>query len=110
MGWGRPGVVGAFGPSGQASLAILPALGGDAVGAVLGAGATPLGHHGAAIRAVVLRRVGFGGRYPADRAAQAGKQQRAARGGDIGAPRRGGQNQRGVGQLLITPPQKVFTK
>ena len=40
--------------------------------------------------------------------AQAGKQQRAARGGDIGLPGRSGQDQRPISQLLVAPPPECL--
>src|SRR6202007_1281803 len=73
---------------GLACHSVLSAFGGDAVGAVLGAGAAAFGHHRGALGAVVAGWVGFGGRHAADGVAQAGKQQRAARGGDVGVPGR----------------------
>ena len=63
-----------------ACFAILSAFGGDAVGAVLGAGAAAFGHHGGALGAVVQRRVGLGGGHAADRVAQTREEQGAARG------------------------------
>src|SRR5262249_42569581 len=85
--------------SGRSGVAVVSALGGDAVGAVWGAGARAFGHHGGALGAVVLGWVGFGGGHAADRVAQAGEQQRAAGGGDVGVPAGCGEDQRPVGQL-----------
>ena len=47
------------GAAGSASEAILSAFDGDAVSAVLGAGAAPFGHHGGAVTAIVASRAGF---------------------------------------------------
>jgi hypothetical protein len=96
------------GPVAHAGVAILSAFGGDAVGAVLGAGAAPFGHHRGSVTAILSRRVGFRCRHAAGGQAQAGKQQRAARCGDISLPRRRFENHCPVGQLLITPPPEGF--
>jgi len=103
FGWGGPEVAHVVGPPGHASIPILSAFGGDAMSPVLGAGAPACGHHRGPVAAVLQRRVGFGCRHTAGRPAQAGKQRRAARCGDIGSPRRRCQNHCSVGQLLITP-------
>jgi hypothetical protein len=96
-------------PSGSlACHPVLSAFGGDAVGAVLFAGAAAFGHHRTALGAVVGRRVGLGCRDGAGGSAQTRKQQRTARGADIGVPRRRGQNQRPIGQLLFSPAAKGF--
>jgi hypothetical protein len=88
---------------------VVSALGGDAGGAVLGAGAPAFGHHRGALGAVVGGWVGFGRREEAaDGSTQTPEQQRAARGGDIGVPGRRGQDQRPVGQLPFGPAQKRF--
>jgi len=47
------------GAAGSASETILSAFDGDAIGAVLGAGAAPCGHHGGAVTAIVASRPGF---------------------------------------------------
>jgi DivIVA domain-containing protein len=88
VGLGRSGVARALGPLGGAGIVVLAAFGGDAVGAVLGAGAAAFGHHRGALAAGVGWWVGVGGWDPAGGQAQAGEQQRAARGGDVGVPGR----------------------
>jgi hypothetical protein len=108
VGWVGPEVAHGVGPPGHASIPILSAFGGDAVGPVLRAGAPPCGHPRGPVDAGVERRVSFDCRHTAGGHAQAGKQQRAARCGDIGSPRRRGQNHCPVGQLLITPTPKRF--
>jgi hypothetical protein len=85
LGWGRPDVAQALGPSGQAGVVILSAFGGDAVGAVLGAGAALFGHHRAPLGALVQRWISFGCRYTTGAQAQTREQQRAARCGDTGS-------------------------
>jgi hypothetical protein len=87
---------------------VLSAFGGDALGAVLGSGAAPFGHHRAALAAVVQSGVGFWCGHTAGGVAQAGEQQCAARRGDIGLPRRRSEDHCAVGQLLITPAPKRF--
>ena len=72
----------------HAGTVIFPAFGRDVVGAILCAGAVAFGHHRAALGVVVVRRVGVGCGHAANGVTQAGKQQRAARSGDIGLPRR----------------------
>jgi hypothetical protein len=88
------------------------AFGGDAGGAIVGAGAAAFGHHGAAIGATVLWGwVGVGGGHAGHWVAQAGEQQGAAGGGDVGVPGRRGQDQRAIGQLLFGPaPKSLFTE
>ncbi|COY46863.1 Uncharacterised protein [Mycobacterium tuberculosis] len=76
---------------------VLSTFGGDAIGPVLGAGAPAFGHHRCALVAMVVGWVGFRCRDAAAEVAQAGEQQRTARGADIGMPGRGGQNQGAVG-------------
>src|ERR1700739_1766590 len=66
LGWGGAGVACWFFGAGRGSLAFVSRLGGDACGAVLGAGASALGHHRGALGAVVLGWVGFGGGHAAD--------------------------------------------
>jgi len=67
------------------------------------------GHHGGAFGAVVGGwGVCFRGRAAADSSGQAGEQQRAAGGGDVVVPGRGGQYKRPVGELFFGPPQKRF--
>ena len=97
-----------MGLAGGAGVVVGVAFGGHAVGAVLGAGAAAFGHHGGAIAAVVRWWVGFGGGHAADGVAQAGEQQRAARGGDVGVSGRGVQDQCAVGELLFAPaPERL---
>lgn len=86
---------------------IVAAFGGDASTAVLRPGAAALGHH----RPPVTARLGVGGRTQGTRAgghAQAGEQQRAARGGDVRVARRRSQDQGPVAQLGIAPAPKRF--
>ena len=64
VGWCRSGVARALGPPGGAGIVVLAAFGGDAVGAVLGAGAAAFGHHRGALAAGVGWWVGFGCRIP----------------------------------------------
>ena len=73
---------------GLAALAVVVAFGGDALGAVLGAGAATFGHLRGAFGAVGDAVVGMHGRHAAGRDAQGGEQQGTARGGDIGVPGR----------------------
>ena len=109
VGWGRAEVAHGVGLSGHAGVVVFSAFGRDAVGPVLRSGAAPFGHHRAPRAAIVLWRVSFRCRHPAGSRAQVGKQQRAARGGDIGMSRRRGQNQRPVGQLLMDATPKRFS-
>ena len=106
--WGRSEAGRKLGAPSRKGLPVLSAFGGDAVGAVLGAGAAAFGHHGGPLAAVVLRWVGFGGGHGAHRATQTREQQGAARGGDLGVSGRGFQDQGAVGQLLFTPTPKGF--
>ena len=47
------------GPVVYSSVAVMSAFDGDAIGAVLRAGAAPFGHHGGAVTAIVASRAGF---------------------------------------------------
>jgi hypothetical protein len=67
---------------------VVAAFGGDVCGAVLGAGASPFGHHYAAVTAAQVRMCRIGRGQVTGACAQAGKQQGAARGGDVGLCRR----------------------
>ena len=71
-----------------AASAVVVAFGGYPVGAVLGAGASAFGHHRGTVGAVGDAVMGVGGGHATHRGAQAGEQQGAARGGDIGLPGR----------------------
>ncbi|MCV7199816.1 hypothetical protein H7J74_25620 [Mycobacterium angelicum] len=83
-------------------------FGGDAVGAVLGAGAAALRHHRGAFGAVAGGGVGVGQGDLGGGGTQAGKQQGAAGGGYVGVPGGGGQDQGGVAQLLFGPAPEGF--
>ena len=107
-GWGRSEVAQRVGAAGRAGKVVLSSFGSDAVGAVLHPGAASSGHHRGSVTAILNRRVGFRCRHAAGGQAQAGKQQRAARCGDISPPRRRVENHCPVGQLLITPPPEGF--
>ena len=67
------------------------------------------GHHRRALPARFHRRGGFGCGHSAGGLTQAGKQQRAAGGGDISVPGRRGPDDTGaVGQLLVVPaPERL---
>src|ERR1700744_4231886 len=106
VGWGGVEVAHPLSAAGGAGVVVLSALGGDAVGAVLLSGPGPSGHHRGPVTAVVGRRAGFGRRHVAGGSAEAGEQQCAAWGGDIGVSRGRVENDCAVGQLLITPAPK----
>jgi hypothetical protein len=70
-------------------MAVLSAFGGDAVGAVLSTGPGPSGHHRGPVIAVVNWPIEFRCLHITGGHAQAGEEQRTARGGDVGSAIRG---------------------
>ena len=84
-------------------LMLVSAFGGHAVGLVLGAGAAAFGHHRGALPAGLRE----GGDRPswglAGGCAQAGKQQGATGGGDVGVPAGQGPDDGSVDEVPISP-------
>ena len=94
--------------AGLAGLLVVVAFGGDGVGAVLCAGALAGGHHRGAVAAAVAARGRVGCGEVAGGGAQAGEQQGAARGGDVGVPGGQGPDQGAVGELCVAPAPECF--